>query len=37
MLKGGDKAEVEYFFNVMDTDSDRKISREEFIEYLLAE
>jgi calcium-dependent protein kinase len=28
MLKGGDKAEVEYFFTVMDTDSDARISRE---------
>jgi Ca2+-binding EF-hand superfamily protein len=37
MLKGGDKAEVEYFFRLMDTDSDRKISRQEFIDYLLKE
>jgi calcium-dependent protein kinase len=37
MLKGGDQAEVEYFFSVMDKDSDARISRQEFVEYLLQE
>lgn len=35
MLKGGDKAEVDHFFTVIDTDDDKRISREEFIRYLL--
>jgi Ca2+-binding EF-hand superfamily protein len=37
MLKGGDQAEVEYFFSVIDKDSDARISRSEFINYLLEE
>lgn len=35
VLEGGDAAEVEYFISKIDLDRDRKISREEFISYLL--
>jgi Ca2+-binding EF-hand superfamily protein len=35
ILQGGDAAEAEYFISMIDLDKDRKISREEFISYLL--
>lgn len=35
MLKGGDNAEIDYFLHQLDTDSDNKISKDEFIDYLL--
>lgn len=35
MLKGGDNAEIDYFLHQLDTDSDSKISKDEFIHYLL--
>ena len=35
ILKGSDKAEIDYLVAAIDKDRDNRISREEFIDYLL--
>ena len=35
ILKGSEKAEIDFLVNEIDKDKDNRISRDEFIEYLL--